>query len=464
MKIKSDILQNLDSKLLINLLLTLSFVSFFFARFFAVYDAGAGFDFADTPSYFVFSLNDPIRMPFLTFVFSNIKFFGAITLIQVIVGSFAWIFLSLSIYFLLPKFKYIGLLLILSLGITTPVVELDTLILSESLTITSLVLMMASLFIFLRKKSLLTAIFHILTVVIFSQMKQSSLYLAAAWLLIFLLLFLFERRTLKERVVIILISLLAFSNFFILFKITGENLVHNKQLSSTLIIEKSFYTEELREFWISQGYPAEAFLVYAGPPFDIPINTIRNLPSLKSWEKNTESNPSYRLLKKKPLFALVAPAFPEIFIDNYGYVNSVFPSFASGTQYVINQDFRDGRYPEAKKDWITDWKLSFLFWWSNDFFLQKIILIFIFLNFLFFSMSFFRLRNETTLNFNYISLFILWLLAGAWGNWLTAAFRYERYLAPTSIGLRVMLVVILLMNLLLLKSFMSNKTPQETKT
>lgn len=424
-------------------------ILFFLIRFNSIYREAAGYDFSDSNSYFIINFSDPVRMPLIAAIFSTLYYFGAINIFQVLVSSFAWIFLGISIFLYLKKFKLAGFILVLSLGLTTPVVELDTLILSESLTVSFLVLSIASLLLYLKYRSLPYALLHLLFMAFFSQMKQSSFYLALLWFFIFISMVYIENNNFKKNIK----YSLYFAPFFLLYiftmNIVGENSLHNRQLSSTLIIEKSFFSDELREYWFSQGFPPEAFLVYGSKPTDIPIHMVRNLSSIRAWEMSTETNPSYRLLFDVPSFIFIAPILPRLYIDNYGYVNSIFPSLASGTNYVRNQDFRDGRYPGEKRDWISNWKLSSLFWWSNDFHLQRIILISIFLNFILFStLTLLYLKDRVKyLESSYLVIFINWLLLGVWANWLNAPYRYERYLAPSAIGLRVLFIVVLMINI-----------------
>lgn len=412
--------------------------SFFLARFFAVYNSAAGYDFADTSSYFLFKLDDPIRMPLITFIYSNIIYFGGITLIQSFFSSISWILLALSVYFFLPRVKWIGFMLILSLGVTTPIVELDTLLLSESFTISSLVLLIGSLLYYLKSKSIFSLLTHLFTIVLFAQFKQSSLYLALLWLGIFSILFFLEKKTARDKIIYVLVFSLSVIFLLNLLKITGENLLHNRQLSSTVIIEKSFFDKDLRNYWFSQGYPPDAFLVYAGPPFDIPIQMVRALPTVKAWENKTEPNPSLRIFLDKPLFPILAPIYPEYFISRYGYINSIFPPLASGTQYVKSQVFRDGRDIDVKSDWITEWNLPYLPWWSDEFQVQKVILILMAIVFILYALLNSKFTNLLTGSNTYLTLLTLWLLAGAWANWLTAAYKYERYLMPSSVGLRIL--------------------------
>jgi len=440
------------------LAIILLIITFIYIRFMAIYRSSTGYDFADTPSYFIFSLKEPVRMPLITLLFSQVQYFGAITLLQVTLSSIAWVFLAIGIYLFLPKFKFLGLLLVLSLGITSSVVELDTLILSESLTVSFLVLAIGSLIFFLKYKNFFWIYTHFVFIILFSQIKQSSLYLGLLWILLFSILILFLEFDKKIKIKLTILLMPTFLIYFITSNIVEENSLHNRQLSSTLIIEKSFFTEDLREYWFSQGFPPQAFLIYAGMPHRIPIDMVRDLITIKAWEKNTENNPSYRLIKDRPSYAFIAPIYPEYFIENYGYLNSILPPLASGTQYAANQAFRDGRYPSEKLPWMQNWILPSLFWWSSDFHTQKFILIFLNVNFIIFALFTFRRKpifNEVSV---FILFFILWLQSAIWANWLTASYRYERYLAPYAIGLRAIFVIVLIVNLYLIQNYIKSLT------
>jgi hypothetical protein len=428
-------------------------VAFIYTRLSAIYRSSTGFDFADSPSYFIFSLQEPVRMPLITFIFSQVQYFGGITLIQVALSSIAWIFLAFSIYLFAPRFKFFGFVLIISLGLTSPIVELDTLILSESFTVSFLIAAISSLILFLKYKSFFWLFIHIVFIVLFSQIKQSNLYLGFAWIVIFsILIFIYEfDKSTKIKLAILLFPI--FSIYFITLQIVGENSLHNRQLSNTLIIEKSFFTEELRDYWFSQGFPPQAFLTYSGMPFGIPIEMVRELITIKAWEKNTESNPSYRLLKDRPQYAIIAPVYPAYFIKNYGYLNSILPSLASGTQYAKNQAFRDGRYPSEKLPWMENWNMPTFFWWSDEFMSQKFILFILYTNILIFSIFSLYKKRQIGISAIFLLIFFLWLHAAIWGNWLTAPYRYERYLAPYAIGLRALSVAVLMLNLLLVQEY-----------
>jgi len=431
-------------------------ITFIYIRVSAVYQSSTGFDFADTPSYFIFSLKDPVRMPLITLLFSKIQYFGAITILQVILSSIAWVFLASSLYLFSPKFKFFGLLLVLSLGITSPVVELDTLILSESLTVSFLILALGSLVFYLKSKNFSWIFVHIIFILLFSQIKQSSVYLGLLWIFIFSTLIILYETDKNKKIKLAILLLPTFLIYFITLNIVGENSLHNRQLSNTLIIEKSFFTEELRDYWFGQGFPPQAFLIYAGMPYNIPIEMVREQITVKAWEKNTEINPSYRLLKDQPTYALIAPIYPGYFIKNYGYLNSILPPLASGTQYAINQVYRDGRFPSEKLPWIENWTLPSLVWWSSEFTIQKYILLFLYINIFVFALLTFNKKPTNDSSSILLLFFVFWLHAAIWGNWLAAPYRYERYLAPYAIGLRGVSLVILLLNLYLVSLFVKS--------
>lgn len=434
-------------------------LSLFFCitRIITIYDNAAGYDFSDSASYFIFTLDEPTRMPLITFLFSSIQYFGAITLIQVIISSLAWILLAISIFIFLPILKNLGFILILLLGVSTAVVELDTLILSESLTLSFLILSLATLFLYFYYNKNLFLLFHLVSLVLFSQIKQSTLIIGSLWIVVFVLLIYANKSSTRITFTVNLLFFLAFIINLLTWSTVSKNTLHDRQLSTTSIIEKSFFSEELRNYWLGQGFPAEAFTVYGGPPFNIPIQAVRSLHSVKLWENNTESNPSFRLFKNRPIYTLVAPLAPNIYITNYGYLNSVLPALASGTDYVQNQEFRDSRYLGQKSDWIKNWNLPKTFFWSDNFLNQKIILIFMFSNLMIFAFtSFSRSQNHNYSNTTLIIISLVFLLA-IWVNWLLTAYNYERYLIPYSVGLRVICIVIFCLNLDTLRSLYLNK-------
>lgn len=420
-------------------------LAFFTIRLIVIFQNSAGYDFQDSDSYFKFTLSRPIRMPLITLVFSEIEYYGALSLIQVSISSLAWIALAISISKFLPSFKLLGFFLILVLGISSPVVELDSLVLSESFTLSALIFALATFFLYLNNPNTKFALTHIFFIFLFSQLKQSTLVLGSIWILVFLLIFYLTINVSKYLVYVISLLLLMIN--ILIWNLVSENVIHDRQLSSTLIIEKSFFSSELREYWLNQGFPPDAYLIYGGPPFDIPIQAVRNLHSIKSWENQTESNPSFRLIRDNPFFALLAPLFPKTYIENYGYLNSILPALASGTNYAVDQDFRDGRFPEQSSPWIYDWPLPKTIYWNESFNSQKYFLIFLFGNFILFSL----IRKNYFNNFDKqrlaINLILLFFLGSIWVNWLVTAYGYTRYLMPYSVGLRVILIIVFLFNI-----------------
>jgi len=109
----------------------------------------------DSPSYFSFTFSGGVRMPLISFIFSQIQDYYKIMIFHAIISSISWTILSLVLF----RFKFNKILtffmaiLILSLGNSKPIIYLDSVIDSESLAISFLVILFASVLSFYARQS-----------------------------------------------------------------------------------------------------------------------------------------------------------------------------------------------------------------------------------------------------------------------------------------------------------------------
>ena len=143
------------TKIYVRTFLITIYLLFALVRLLSTYRSDIGFDFADSPSYFNPTWNNPIRMPFITYTYTFLANYSAIVLFQTILSLLSWIVLSFAVFSIIhnPIIKFISIFLILSLGITPPIVGFDSIILSESLTFSIFNYVIAMMVIYYKKKS-----------------------------------------------------------------------------------------------------------------------------------------------------------------------------------------------------------------------------------------------------------------------------------------------------------------------
>ena len=170
-------------KLIANFFRTTNFIlplliSFVIIRLFTIYTSSVGFDPYDSPSYFQPTWSNPMRMPFISYSFSWISYFGGIVLTQSVIAILSWCYLAWNVSTLGKTLfsKNLSVLLITSLGLTSPVVEHDLLILSESLTISIFNFIIGTLILYGIKNQTVILLTTCLFLIFYSGLKQSNSY------------------------------------------------------------------------------------------------------------------------------------------------------------------------------------------------------------------------------------------------------------------------------------------------
>ena len=127
------------------------------------------FDYYDSPSYFNFRIMGGVRMPLITFIYSNLEKYELITFLQALFSGISWSILALTFYFLSlkPIISFAGSLFVYSLGISTQVVFLESYLMAESINISIMVLIIALSFIYGVTKIFSTLLCLILTLICF---------------------------------------------------------------------------------------------------------------------------------------------------------------------------------------------------------------------------------------------------------------------------------------------------------
>lgn len=406
-------------------------------------NVGIGFDQSDSPSYFNFDLINPLRMPIITFIYSKIYFLGGIVIVQNIISIFTWILLAVTIQKIFSKtyIKIISSLLIYSLALSSQVQEHNYVILSESFTISSSILIVSLLLLlFIQKGSNKSLFILVLSIIFFSGVKQSNNYFGLL-ILILVLIYLFKNRLFSLFKFVLI--LLTFPIMIILLFIGSKNLEIKSNLTLTTIIERTYDDYSARQYWKQEDFPQIAYQIYSGTPTKNPIDLLNENFLIKSWKQQASNYTIEMYAIKNPSFLLLAPLKPSFFISNFTDFESIINSLTIGTTYKEKNYFLNVKTNNSNPNFLENLRAFPNFFWPNKFLNEKTFMI-LFLSLLLISLSYLKI-NLNYLNkniFNFILISILFILLATWLNWhITVTYELNRYLIPWAILLRIFSII-----------------------
>jgi len=438
----------------INYFILIAFL-FILIRLNAVYQSTVYFDPFDSPSYFEPSLSNPLRMPVISYFFSWISFFGAIVLIQSLIAILSWCFLAWTIFKIFTKniSKFLSIILIFSLGLSSPTVEHDILLLSESLTISIFNFIIGCLILYKIKYSFLVLSFASLFTLLYAGIKQSNSYFS--FIILFILFFsiiLANKDKYKKMWIIVLVitpSLIA--NIWLL-NLGRENNLINNQVVLTNVIERTYDDFAAQDWWLNRGLPAIAYQRYTAPYTLPPINMTRNSPQIKAWESGENSLLLERFAISDLKFLLFAPLDPKAFINVFTDHESIYAPLAKGTRLEANNSYLNldpNQEPRAGK-----LDLPLTLWWSDNTTYSKILLFVIFFPIILFLIF----RDQRNKFFTLFQFFISFFALNVWAIWhISVTYELTRYLLPWAIFIRVLSIIAICLLIDLVNKSKSNK-------
>ena len=431
-----------------NYSLTYIYIVFGLIRLLSVYRADIGFDLNDSPSYFNPSWSNPIRMPFISYIFSNLDTFSGIVVFQSLLGVLSWIFLAhaISLFNSSYSVKIISVLLILSLGITSPIVSFDPSILSESLTISVFNGIIASMILYFKSLKNVNLLILLALIIFYAGIKQSSAYIALVLIFLIVLFVFYKRESITtSRIQFILILNAVLFTIFLIW-ISRQNDEINNNVEVTNIIERT-YDDFGSQIWFkNRGFPSIAYQTYASPPFQIPINATRSLPQMKAWEIYEKKFPIEQFAIKHPLFLLFAPLKPNFFIKPFTDNESVAASISRGYRQDKNVNVINLRTSNTSPFFLEQFDLPLLIWWSDNKDVQRLMLIvysFVILLVLTIHVCQ-KLIFDRQFDFLIKTLLAIFFVA-VWANWhISVTYELDRYLMPWAILLRIIFILCLM--------------------
>ena len=441
----------------------LLFIFFIVVKVLITWKSDVGLSAFDSNSYFNPTLSNPVRMPQLSFIFLTLNDFGAISVFQSLFSITSWTLFILSTNLIFNDYRERILLLILVslLSISFPVMKFDSIILSESFAINSGLLLISSFIVLYYKFNLRNFIVFCLSLMVFGFPKQSNIFFATliSFTVIVIILFKIFKNKLKFLYIIPIAFALIFNLFF--YIISMKNKFIEQQVTLVNVIERSYDSYELRKYWLEKDFPAIAYQVYASPPFKTPVQMVNDLPQVKAWKMSDYKSPMEKFTLSHPLFALLAPVMPQLFIPHFSFYESIFVPLATGVIELDQTNDINLKTKKTQPNYFDSINTSRYFYWPTSEIGIKILMNFIFLNLILFYYLQSKFKNYSKLTLLTNFLFTFFCL-GSWANWnIALTYTLDRLLTPWSVILKVIFILTLVSNIEAIKNLFRLKQPNK---
>jgi hypothetical protein len=362
----------------------------------------------DSPSYFDFRIFPSFRTHGITIIYSFLKNEKYITIFQAVIGSAVWIILW---YVVMQKLNSNGLRILYSifhfiLGSSSIVVEHDSTILSESLSISSSVLMFAAAInLSTNKKRSYSIDFYlfVLSIIWFASTKSSNSLLGIILLFIAIVLFVkhFHNITYKILTIPIVIIIL-----FLFVNSLSSDITKTLNTSGT-INNRIWIDTQWREFLLKSGYPKTAHGIwndYRNSNLGMPADqAVINSSDFEDWWTSGGNNFLIEFMAANLDYTLIGPIGLPLLNENYKFSETLLSGWSQGTDLT-------SEYSE-----FSNSVLIRTFFWPDEaekaYLALAIIFIFIGLSLLVIS------RKSFSTQFNLIVLTLIVIVAGSYFNW-----------------------------------------------
>ena len=299
------------------------------------------YDEYDSPNYFVLSFFPSIRTHGITLFFSIIKNEAAISVFQASVGALAWLFLWISILLQINKvsLKVIFSILFFTLASSSVVVEHDSAMMSESLSISSTIFLLGSA-INLRShastKSINPIYIFSFGIVWFLSTKATNALLFVP--LTIILVFVAYRKLTKTKFIQLFLVFSLFGTFLFISVLSSDG---TKSLTTSgTINNRLVFVPEWKNQLIKSGYPDSALRVWEsfsqqnlGMP---PDQAVVSSPEFKKWWENGGDSYLLEFTIKNPGYAIFAPIALPMFSDNLNYKKTLLSGWSQGTDLTYD--------------------------------------------------------------------------------------------------------------------------------
>jgi len=407
----------------------------------SVYGLDPGFNPYDSPTYFEFNLINPVRLPIITVIYSSLKYFDIIILFQITINCLAWIFCVSNINLLIKlNISKICLALTLySLALTSPLLEQHTILMSESLSISFLILSLGAYAKYLTNSSDKNLLILLIFLILFAGIKISNSYIVFLIVVIVFVVNLIRRQLASNILQFIYLTITLLAILFLIF-IGGQARTTLNLVNITNIIERSFDDTDVKKWYIDKGFPSIAYTQYVLPQDQPPIEMVISTPQVKKWMQDGGENLVLHYIYSNPFFTLFGPIKPSLFLKNYTDFESIYPHISMGT---INQNNTNlfstlnGITMDRSPDYLRALESNRLpFWSSNKLsygLFPGLLLLLILIQLTI------GLKKDQYSSLNtFVNYSFLLAIVGIWSNWhFTLNYDMQRYLLPWSLLLRI---------------------------
>jgi hypothetical protein len=325
------------SKIIIVILVSLAYL---FYRTSNVFIVQPFFDDFDSPSYFDFQFYPAFRTHGITVIFAVIQSEPLIALFQAIVGSIVWIFLWTviieKIYSNILKTLFTVTYFIFASS--SIIIEHDSAMLSESLSISSTILLFATtikIIGFSQKVSSKTFIFWGFAFVWFFSTKSPNAIIMPVIIIPLLYVFIRSYKLIHRRILFYLI--LGFSFFSFASALSSD--VSQTLTTSGTIHNRIWFDNDWRKELLLSGYPAsanETWLQYGksnlGTP---PDQTVVNMSEFKKWWENQGNNFLINFTLTNPDYAVLGPVALPLLNSTFSYKQTLLSGWSQGTDMTF---------------------------------------------------------------------------------------------------------------------------------
>jgi hypothetical protein len=299
------------------------------------------YDEYDSPNYFNLSFFPSIRTHGITIFFSIIKNEAAISVFQASVGALAWLFLWRSILFQIKNIgsKFLFSILFFILASSSVVIEHDSAMMSESLSISSTVFLFGSA-INLRSqtnmKSLNSIYIFSFGIIWFLSTKATNALLFVP--LAIILVFVIYRKVSKTKFFQLFLAF-SFLGTFLFVSVLSSDGTQSLTTSGT-INNRLVFVPEWKNQLIESGYPESALSIWErfsqqnlGLP---PDQAVVSSPEFKEWWEKGGDSYLLKFTLKNPDYAILAPIALPIFSDNLNYKKTLLSGWSQGTDLTYD--------------------------------------------------------------------------------------------------------------------------------
>ena len=313
----------------------------------------------DSPSYFNFKFIGGVRMPGISFIFSRLETYENIVLFQSIIACICWIVLSQIIYQLNFNryLQFIISILILSIGFSSQVVYLDSVINAESLNTSFMILFIAGSIYFFARRNAFSVLLCVVALGLYASVKSINGITIAVPLLIFsgFLIKKYENRSKFSSVVVICSLSLGFLSVFLFRNIDASPILN----TSGLINQRLWYVDDWKDYALKEGFPIQGrstYVRFASRNLGLaPDRAVSEQPDYKKWYFNGGDSFIVKFMLTHPEYVTIAPLALSLFSGNFDLSTSIWGGGAKGILY----------YEILKQDLASIWPANPIFWNSD---------------------------------------------------------------------------------------------------